>query len=153
AYPFSDVIRDAFPEIKASFRMQPLRVMLQKDDHKYNELMLFVEPDFLKIFDVKVIQGSVDGLANPFSAVISRRAALKYFGRIDVVGETLIIGGKNPITVASVMENWPENSHLSPDILSPLDSFYRMVEENAKIDRSRITGWNSCHCYPTYFLL
>lgn len=152
-YPFADAVKAGIGEVEEVARMQPLRAMLQSGDAKYNETLLFVEPAFLKFFHVRLQAGAENPLQRPFSLIISQRAAEKYFGRENPLGKTLSLGGKRDLTVSAVMPNWPEDSHLSPDFLLPLDSFFQMVEEKAKIKRDKLTGWNNCHCYPTYIKL
>ncbi|WP_313918926.1 FtsX-like permease family protein [Tahibacter sp.] len=151
-YPFADAARSDIPGVVATARMQPLRIMLQQGQTRFNEVALFVDPSFLQLFDVTLDSGGSNPLEKPFSAVISRRAASKYFGRTDVVGSRLLLGGKQEVTVTAVMPDWRADSHLSPDVLLPLESFFQMAKENGNVDRQRITGWDNCQCYPTYLL-
>ncbi|UXI66274.1 ABC transporter permease [Tahibacter amnicola] len=151
-YPFADAARTDIPGVVATARMQPLRIMLQQGQARFNEVALFVDPAFLQVFDVTIDAGASNPLENPYSAVLSRRAAFKYFGRTDVVGSRLLLGGKQEVTVTAVMPNWRADSHLSPDVLLPLESFFQMAKENGNVDRERITGWDNCQCYPTYLL-
>jgi putative ABC transport system permease protein len=65
-------------------------------------------------------------LNNPYSILITRKAAQKYFGKEDVVGETLIIqsfsGGEHSFAVTGVLKDVPENTitHLSTDYKNDL---------------------------------
>ena len=153
-YPFADAARADLGEVQETLRMQPLRVMLQRGQDKYNETVFFAEPSVLSMFQVKLIGTSGGGvLDRPFSLVISQRAAEKYFGSDDPVGKTLSLGNERDLTVTAVMRDWPANSHLAPDFLVPIESFFQIVTEKAEIKRERVTGWTNCHCYATYLKL
>ena len=67
-------------------------------------------------------------LNSPGSMVISESFALRTFGRLDPLGEILILPegqfyGKNiEFTVKGVMKDFPRNSHFHPDfIVFPVD--------------------------------
>jgi putative ABC transport system permease protein len=53
-------------------------------------------------------------LVQPFSAVITRSTAIKYFGKTDVVGESVTIqsftGTKHDFAITGVLKDLPENS-------------------------------------------
>jgi putative ABC transport system permease protein len=151
-YPFAQAAEDSIPQIKAATRVQSVRVMIQHGADKFNEVIYFVDPSFSTMFDIKYLSGTAP-LSRPFSVVLSESAARKYFGRTDVVGQTLLLGGERPITVTAVMHDWPVKSHLHPDFLLPLESFFQMIQEKANVPRDAVTRWNNCHCYDTYMLL
>lgn len=59
---------------------------------KYEEKegVAFTEPSFFRIFDRKIIMGSVEkGLDDISEAFISQRWAIKYFGKEDALGELI----------------------------------------------------------------
>ena len=151
-YPLADAARSDLPGVVGSVRMQPLRAMLQQGQLRYNEHILFVEPSFLDLFEVKA-EGNPRPLDQPLSVVLSRSAAKKYFGIEDAQGKTLLLGGKHAATVTAIMPDWPKDSHLSPDVLMPLESFFQIANKEAGIAREMLTGWDNCQCYPTYLLL
>ncbi|MEJ6472790.1 ABC transporter permease [Pseudoalteromonas piscicida] len=151
-YPLADAIKTDFQQVVESVRVQPLRGMLKKETIRFNELLLFVEPAFLTLFDLTYIHGNADSLSKPFSVILSERKAKKYFGHTDVIGETFQLGEDRLLTVTGVFKQWPKNSHLSAEVLIPFDSFLQLAEANIK-DLSKITLWDNCHCYTTYLLL
>ena len=69
----------------------------------------------LKIYGFPVLYGNTGtALQDPFSVVITEDKALKYFGRKDVVGQSLTIesftGTKHAFTVGAVLQSLPYNS-------------------------------------------
>lgn len=151
-YPFADAVASGLAGVEDVARVQPLRVMLQRDQDRFNERVFFVEPAFLRLFEVKLVSGAAAPLEGASGLVLSRSAARKYFGERDAIGQRLRLGGVREVTVTGVMEDWPADSHVRPDYLLPLEAFFRIAAENGNVQRERITGWRDCHCYATYVL-
>ena len=51
-------------------------------------------------------------LREPNSVVITESSAQKYFGRTDVLGETLVLEDNQPVEVTGVITDLPDNTHL-----------------------------------------
>jgi putative ABC transport system permease protein len=151
-FPFGDAARDRLPGVAAVARVQPLRVMLQRDQDRQNELLYFVEPAFLEMFQVKFSSGNpADALEGPSGIVVSRSAAKRYFGDDDPIGKNVNLGGSKDMVVSGVMEDWPADSHIRPEFLLSLEVFFQIVEQ-ARVPRQQVTGWLNCHCYATYLM-
>lgn len=95
----------------------------------YNENNVFtVDSSFLRMFTLRLLQGSQKkALAVPYSAVIARSTAKRYFGNKNPIGETITTrvpwGKKELWTVTGVVEDTPSNSVLQFDMLvcKPVD--------------------------------
>ena len=83
-------------------------------DKGFQEENWIVHPDFLKMFDFKMLFGDrATALDAPKSLVITAETAIKYFGTTDVVGKTLSPGrDTNFCNITGVLENFPANSHI-----------------------------------------
>jgi putative ABC transport system permease protein len=103
-------------------------------EHKFaDEKLLFADPDFFKFFSFKLLSGSVDDvLKKPFSVVISKDMAEKYFGQQNPVGKTLNIRTDSTYTyqVTGVAENNPSNSSVKFNFLASASSL--LSTKNAK---------------------
>jgi putative ABC transport system permease protein len=103
---------------------------------KYNEErgVTFVEPNFFKIFDRKIIEGSAaKGLDDPNEAIISASLAKKYFGTTDAIGK-IVKHDTLEYKITAVMEDAPANTDL------PFDLMLSYITIKASRDRN---GWNS----------
>jgi putative ABC transport system permease protein len=81
---------------------------------KYNEEsgVTFAQPNFFKIFDRKIIEGTADkGLDDPNEAIIAESLAKKYFGTTDVIGR-VIKHDTLEYKITAVMEDAPSNTDL-----------------------------------------
>jgi len=81
-----------------------------------------VDPSFFTLFDLPMVRGNGQALADPTSALISRSTARKYFGTSDPIGQTLTIALDSPASyrVAGVFEDFPANTDLRLSILIPM---------------------------------
>lgn len=80
--------------------------------------ILAVEPDFLNIFDIDILQG--DGhqiLAKPHHALISESTAKKLFGDDEPIGKTIKLKNKFLITVGGIFRDPPSNTSLPASML------------------------------------
>ncbi|GBR46362.1 putative ABC transporter permease [Neokomagataea tanensis NBRC 106556] len=130
AVPF---LRQDFPEIESSTRLEENGVSLQKDGHFEEFDEGSVDPDFFKVFGVSLRSGRVEGaLSQPDSVVISEGAARKIFGTVDVLGRvvTLNHGEKNYAhTISGVLKN-----RSKPDFLTRYDFFMPITKNEEKQD-------------------
>lgn len=123
--PLSKILSNEFPEIEKSVRILPGgNIILKKDrDSFYEQNLLFVDPDFLKVFTFKLISGDPStALTQPNSIILSESAAKKYFGEENPIGQVLIIAKKVPLTVTGVSQNIPRTSSLRFEFLVSMET-------------------------------
>lgn len=86
----------------------------------------YAENSALGMFNLRIRSGSAkDALMEPFTMVISKSYATKYFGDEDPIGKVLHLRGSvdtHDYTVTAVMEDQPMNSHYRNEILLSLPS-------------------------------
>ena len=136
--PLGPALRESFPEIEAVTRVLPAgRISLQHEGEAFYETRaLFVDPNFFRIFSFPLIQGDRDTiLARPDSLVISERAAAKYFGDQDPVGQRMTLGGHMNLTVRGVSGNIPRTSSFGFDFL--------LTREAARSMSPEIDSWEA----------
>ncbi len=112
-------IRDQFPEADVVARLLRYKGTLSFDDLSYyEEKIFFAEPQFLTMFDFKVLSGNpVRDLGEQGKLFLTSDMARKYFGSTDPVGKNLRLDGKWVFMVAGILDNPPDNSHLKFDFL------------------------------------
>ena len=128
----------------------PYERTIQKDAEVYNETFTFVNQNFLDFFPLPLTQGQTQQALNkPNNMIISEAMALKYFGRTDVVGETLTICCVSDATLILpivAVAKMPRNTHLK------LDFVVRMNEAKLAKLPGLLNTWSSVNVY-TYFKL
>ena len=97
-----------------------------RDGSAFTEHLILSEAGFFEVLPLPFLHGSPDtSFTKPLDLVISERIAIKYFGRTDVVGETLTVccfeEGPTEVQITGVIQNLPENTHLRLDVLAFFD--------------------------------
>ncbi len=76
---------------------------------------LGVDPDFFGMFSFELLKGRAEEvLQTEDGIVLSRALANRLFGSLEVLGETVLIGGDHKFTVRGIMEDFPDNTHFTP---------------------------------------
>ncbi len=113
--PFAPTVKKDYPEVAAFTRITEAgRMMFKKGEtNLYEEDLMYADSSTFELLSFPFIQGEPrTALYEPNSMVITRDLAIKYFGKTDVVGETLI-GENNSYKITGVIENLPKNTHLN----------------------------------------
>jgi putative ABC transport system permease protein len=123
-YPSGPVWKDEIPEVEDACRFQwPSGMLFRYGENSfYEEGCVAVDSTFLDIFTFPLIKGNRNSvLSEPYSAVLTRKVAGKYFGDEDPMGKTLTVNNQYEFTVTGILEDPPLNSIVRFDILIPFD--------------------------------
>lgn len=75
-----------------------------------------VTPNYPEVLNLKFIYGDPDSALTNFSdMIISKSYALKYFGKVNAIGEKVFLRTNVIHTVSGVFEDMPDNSHFKLD--------------------------------------
>ncbi|WP_455631480.1 ABC transporter permease [Parabacteroides sp.] len=90
--------------------------------NSYEEQWMRVFPDYTKVFEFKMLEGSSDKLKEPNIVLIPRSVARKIFGDQPAVGKRLTRSSDNAnFAVGGVYEDFPDNTSVSNSIYWQLD--------------------------------
>ena len=104
--------------------------------------LVFTQPEFFKIFDRKILIGDVNKvLKDPNEAVISKKAAINYFGKEDAIGEVLSFEDKE-YKVTAIMEDYPDNTDFPFNVML---SYITIKKTKDEVGWTSI--WSDEHCY------
>ncbi len=139
-----------YPEIEKTVRMvnDYSELLIRKNQTIFElENVLLTEPTFFEIFDFRLLKGNKSSaLVEPMSIVLSEDAAYKLFGINDPTGETLIGLNGNKFTVTGIIENVPDNTHITYDVLL---SWSSTVPAVGQMSRKWLNNWltQALHTY------
>lgn len=142
----------ASQEIEEGVRLFQTNTAILKDNDAFNEMVTFADPSFFDVLDLPFAHGTAEtGFSKPLDLLITEEMAIKYFGRTDVVGETLVgccmqRTQQMELKVSGVLKDIPENSHLAIDMLIRMDPAMFDFAPNI------LNTWTSVNVY-TYFKL
>jgi putative ABC transport system permease protein len=136
-----------FPEIKKVVQFSGRREMLfQHGDKRFQERNVFyADSTAFDIFSWNMLQGNPQtALIAPYTIVLTKSTARRYFGDADALGQTLIIDNGATYKVTGIIEDIPSNSHFTFDALISSTTWRRERPDDFKY-------WGYVDFY-TYFL-
>ncbi len=141
----------ASAEIEEGVRLVNNQTTVIHNNEAFTEQITFADASFFDIFDLPFVAGNAETSFNrPLSTILTEELAIKYFGRTDVIGETMIFccmqGQQMEAQVAGVVKDIPRNSHLRLGVL------VRMEPSMFDFAPNILNTWTSVNVY-TYFKL
>lgn len=141
-------MKNNFPEVLEFARAFPISGLISRGDIIFREEKLqIVTASWLTMFDWKMVEGDpATALDGPKKAVITQRAAKKYFGDEDPMGKILIWDSQwlSPeFIVTGIIEDVPDNSHIKFDVLLSFQTLVDATEGEAE----KAWGWYDFNTY------
>lgn len=128
-HPMGPALKEEIPDIVDATRYTGFGGVLLRYGEKafFEDGIRAVDPSFLRMFTFPMLKGDPNtALDEPYSIVLTREIAEKYFGNKDPVGQMFSADNQYELTVTGVVEDIPLNSTLTPDMLVPYE-FMRIV--------------------------
>jgi len=138
-------------EIETGVRFIQFNMTVRQNEDVFPEEFTMVDGSFFNVFDLPFIHGSKESSFNkPMDLVITEEVAYKYFGKSDVIGQTLTVccvaGNTATLTITGVIKNLPNATHLNTDMIVYLQP--ALFSDNDGM----LNTWTSVNVY-TYFKL
>jgi putative ABC transport system permease protein len=84
--------------------------ILTHGEKRFNKEGSYFEPEVTEMLSLKMLQGTRDGLKEPYSILLSESTAKAYFGDGDPINQLMRIDNKQDVKVTGVYEDLPYNS-------------------------------------------
>jgi putative ABC transport system permease protein len=128
-------LNDRFTQVECAARIMPIHDMLVKNGNIrfYEDRMVYADQELFNIFKIPFINGNpAKALERPWTVVITRRIAEKYFGIENPLGKTIEIkegaarmvrsmskpdSDNTEYEITGVVENPPSNTHFKYDFI------------------------------------
>jgi putative ABC transport system permease protein len=155
--PLSETLKRQYPDlIKNYYRWDGITSIISKGDKHFRENIQLGDSTILSMYGFGLLHGDVKtALLNPYSVVIKKEMAIKYFGKTDVVNETIAIQSfsdtTHPFVITGVLNDVPENSvtHLNAD---NNNTFFIPTNTAGYFGRDGFTNWQNVYI-PSYIEL
>ena len=114
--PLAKALRENYPGLVANYyRWDGITSNVSKGDKSFREGLQICDSTMLDMYGFSLVHGDANtAFHGPFSVIITADKALKYFGKTDVVGQTLTIenfsGSKHDFMITGVLQNPSKNS-------------------------------------------
>lgn len=156
APPFGPLLKNDFGEFEEVVRTLQTRALMSyrtdgEEVKSFNEERLFyAEPELFQVFDIHITDGNPEKLLqDPFTVMLSKATAKKYFGDETAVGKTLRLGNNYDIAVTGVFDDLPRQAHWHPEILVSFST----LNDSTIYGRNRLeTNWGN-NSFGTYVLV
>lgn len=146
--PSAPAMVETYPEVLNAVRFRKIsKISIQAGDKIFYENgVMFADHTVFDVFSFRMLQGDPAAALKPaYTAVLTEETAKRYFGGGDPLGKILRYNDQYDLTVTGVLENVPENSHFTFDILCSYETFY-------DLNRRVMEVWFNFRDY-TYLLL
>jgi putative ABC transport system permease protein len=122
--PLAAAMQAEVPGVKNAVRLRPINsrnVLFEAGERKFEEeRVLFADSTFFQVFSFQLLHGNkATALTRPDGLLLTERMALKYFGTIDALGQTIRMGNQTVFEVTGVVAEPPAHSHLQFDFILP----------------------------------
>ncbi|MFT4152883.1 ABC transporter permease [Parafilimonas sp.] len=145
-----DASVESFMRLMSSYKAPVIQSSASAGKKFAEKDFLFADSNFFNFFSFKLLQGNnKQVLQKPFTVVISREAAQKYFGKEDPVGKTITYNDQYIFTITGVAANTPSNSSIRYDFVASVQSLAG-IDDYKKLLESQQVQLGS---FSTYFLL
>jgi putative ABC transport system permease protein len=142
----AESLKKEFPEVVNAAKIYATGVLIRHNDQIFSETVFYADPEILELFTFQMVKGETKiAMTAPYSLLLTRKSAAKYFGNQNPIGQTLSVDNRE-YQVTAVLENIPENSHFHFDFLSPFSTY---VDIHGRDRVLRWSGWS----YYTYVQL
>jgi putative ABC transport system permease protein len=136
-YPIGGTLKQTIPEIEHVVVTRPVWGEYLSSSEKlafHEENGQYVDPSFFDVFTVEFIEGTKEqSLTEPYSIVLTESLKNKYFGEGPALGKIIKAQNRYELKVTGVIKDFPENSTLEMDYLTPI-KFLEVVDFWSKLD-------------------
>lgn len=114
--PLAKRLKDDYPSLVANYyRWDGISSNVSKGDKIFREGIQIGDSSLLSMYGFRLLYGNKKtAMTNPYSVVITKKIAIKYFGKTEVIGKTIDIqnfsGKKHSFDITGVLEELSENS-------------------------------------------
>jgi len=130
--PMAFALKENYAEIAGVTRYNfPNPILMEAEETSISQITTQVDPDFFNMFDFPLISGDYEHVFDdPHSVVLTESAAFKQFGRLDVVGQTILLDKKTEVVVKGILEDLPSNTEFQFDALVPWSLWKKLGMED-----------------------
>ncbi len=126
--PLGPALHADLPDVEAFVRFKQLSHFVRSTGEAIEESILYADPQLFEVFSFPLRQGNpTTALGDRHAVVLSERAAQKYFGDENPLGQTLQIRldkTYEDFIVRGIAQNVPGNSTIQFDILVPFSNVF-----------------------------
>ena len=130
---------------------RPFRTDASTPDKTVNLMGMFVDQNFLEVFSFEMVSGNTaNALWEPYSIILTRKAATRLYGDQSPVGQVVELKGLGSLTVTGIMEDVPRRSHLQFEALLSFSTIPPLEDQG--LARQTLGNWTDYTTNYIYFV-
>ncbi len=142
--------------VRNYYRWDGLTSVVSRNNNHFREGIALGDSTLLAMYGFHLLHGDAQtALKRPFSVALTAEKARKYFGRTDVIGQTVTIqnfvGDDQPFTITAVLDDLPTNSVTQLSTASA-NSFFIPGSAATYFNRGDFDSWQNT-IIPSYLEL
>jgi putative ABC transport system permease protein len=147
--PLAKALFEQYPTLVANYyRFDGVSSTVSKGDKHFRESFQVGDSSLLSMYGFSLLSGDAkNALSDPYSVVVTEAAAQKYFGRKDVIGETVSIenfsGDKHDFRISGIIKDHSKNSVTSL-LDDKVNQFYVPLTASRFFGREMMS-WDNAH--------
>ncbi len=118
--PLGEMLRKDFTQIQKVCRVEDFGAVVVFEDKVFNESIRYVDPEFLQMMTFPLKWGESSTLKDPNSIIFSNDMAVKYFGKENPIGKTVLLrfgDQRKTFTITGVAKPFPVAHAIDFDFL------------------------------------
>ena len=143
----SKALKDDYPALVENYyRYDAITSTVSKGEKHFKEGIVIGDSTLLNMYGFPLLDGNAETALNtPNSIVIPKRIALKFFGKTEVVGQSLTLdsfsGDKKAFMISAVLDDMPYNS--ISDLVNKETPIFMPPGSMAFFGRGNLENWNN----------
>ena len=121
--PLVNALNDEFPEVERATQLQPVELLIKRDENQFYEDGIYATPQFFEVFSFPLLQGDpANVLAAPNSIVLTESVVRKYTGSDNPIGQSMSVllqddgtDREVDLQITGIVADPPTNSHFDFD--------------------------------------
>lgn len=145
--PVADALRTGISTASVT-RVYPQSLLFGQGDVRFQEdRTLLVDPDFLDVFGLRLIDGDPRDFHQPHAVLLTESLAKKYFPSQTAVGKSIRIENRIDLFVAGVVADAPGASHLTYTALVNMQTVRTLMGDWVLDGSRKAWHWPPMHVY------
>ncbi|MBN2009422.1 ABC transporter permease [candidate division KSB1 bacterium] len=140
--PLAPALLQEFPDLETAFRIRNMgKTIVRYDDHKFYENHLYyADPAIFQTLTLTMLRGDANTALNqPYSIVITKEMAEKYFGDKDPIGKSLFLNNQHDFLVTGLLADLPKTTSIYINMLCSFST----LNANSAAD---LNDWQAFSC-------
>ena len=123
--PLAGVLKDEYPEVKASARLvrEENTYVKKGDEFLKEEQFFYADSSLLKIFSFEFLQGNAETALNePNRVILTKETSEKFFPDKNSIGERIILADGKEFLITGIVKSLPNNSHFEANFIASFNT-------------------------------